>query len=80
MKRGDVLVAPSTDPGWTPLFLRASAIVMETGGYLSHGAVVAREFGIPAVVNVRDVMAQIRDGDQLRVDGDRGVVTHLPPS
>jgi phosphoenolpyruvate-protein kinase (PTS system EI component) len=51
--------------------------VMETGGYLSHGAVVAREFGIPAVVNVRDVMDQIRDGDQLRVDGDRGVVTHL---
>ncbi|MDA1092048.1 MAG: PEP-utilizing enzyme [Acidobacteria bacterium] len=80
MQRGDVLVAPSTDPGWTPLFLRASAIVMETGGYLSHGAVVAREFGIPAVVNVRDVMAEIRDGDQLRVDGDRGVVTHLPPS
>ena len=47
MARGDVLVAPSTDPGWTPLFLRASAVVMETGGYLSHGAVVAREFGLP---------------------------------
>lgn len=77
MQRGDVLVAPSTDPGWTPLFLRASAIVMETGGYLSHGAVVAREFGIPAVVNVRDAMTQISDGDRLRVDGDRGVVTHL---
>lgn len=77
MQQGDVLVAPSTDPGWTPLFLRASAIVMETGGYLSHGAVVAREFGIPAVVNVRDAMEEIRDGDQLAVDGDRGVVTHL---
>jgi pyruvate,water dikinase len=77
MQRGDVLVAPSTDPGWTPLFLRASAVVMETGGYLSHGAVVAREFGIPAVVNVRDAMEQIRDGDRLRVDGDHGVVTHL---
>ncbi len=77
MRRDDVLVAPSTDPGWTPLFLRASAIVMETGGYLSHGAVVAREFGIPAVVNVRGAMGQIRDGDRLRVDGDSGVVTHL---
>ncbi|HCE04315.1 MAG TPA: hypothetical protein DEQ98_13860, partial [Acidobacteria bacterium] len=80
MTRDDVLVAPSTDPGWTPLFLRASAIVMETGGYLSHGAVVAREFGIPAVVNVRDAMIQIRDGDRLRVDGDNGVVTHNPQS
>jgi pyruvate,water dikinase len=77
MQRGDVLVAPSTDPGWTPLFLRASAVVMETGGYLSHGAVVAREFGLPAVVNVRDAMEHIRDGDRLRVDGDHGVVTHL---
>ena len=62
------------------MFLRASAIVMETGGYLSHGAVVAREFGIPAVVNVRDAMIQIRDGDRLRVDGDNGVVTHNPQS
>lgn len=77
MQRGDVLVAPSTDPGWTPLFLRASAIVMETGGYLSHGAVVAREFGIPAVVNVRDAMEKISNGDRLQVDGDHGVVTHL---
>ena len=46
---GDVLVAPSTDPGWTPLFLRASAIVLGAGGSLSHGAIVAREYGIPAV-------------------------------
>ena len=59
MARGDVLVAPSTDPGWTPLFLRASAVVMETGGYLPHGAVVAREFGLPAVVNLPDAMRRI---------------------
>ena len=77
MARGDVLVAPSTDPGWTPLFLRASAVVMETGGYLSHGAVVARELGLPAVVNVPDAMRRIAAGDQLRVDGDRGRVSHL---
>ena len=75
MRRHDVLVAPSTDPGWTPLFLRASALVTETGGYLSHGAVVAREFGLPAVVNVRDAMRLIGDGDRLRVDGDAGRVT-----
>jgi Phosphoenolpyruvate synthase/pyruvate phosphate dikinase len=43
---GDVLVAPSTDPGWTPLFIKASAIIVESGGYLSHGAIVAREYGI----------------------------------
>ena len=77
MRRGDVLVAPSTDPGWTPLFLRASAVVTETGGYLSHGAVVAREFGLPAVVNVRDAMRLIADGDRLRVDGESGVVTRI---
>ncbi len=77
MRRGDVLVAPSTDPGWTPLFLRASAVVTETGGYLSHGAVVAREFGLPAVVNVRDAMRLIADGDRLRVDGDAGRVTRI---
>ena len=74
MRRHDVLVAPSTDPGWTPLFLRASALVTETGGYLSHGAVVAREFGLPAVVNVRDAMRLIDDGDRLTVDGDAGRV------
>ena len=77
LKRGDVLVAPSTDPGWTPLFLRASAVVMETGGYLSHGAVVAREFGLPAVVNVEDAMLNIKDDDAVRVDGDAGVVSRI---
>ena len=77
MRRNDVLVAPSTDPGWTPLFLRASAVVTETGGYLSHGAVVAREFGLPAVVNVRDAMRLIADGDRLRVNGNAGQVTRI---
>jgi pyruvate,water dikinase len=72
---GDILLAPSTDPGWTTLFLRASAIVMEVGGYLSHGAIVAREFGIPAVVNVPGILELVRDGEQLVVDGDRGLVS-----
>ncbi|MDB4895929.1 MAG: pyruvate phosphate dikinase PEP/pyruvate-binding, partial [Firmicutes bacterium] len=74
LKRGEVLVAPSTDPAWTPLFLRASAVVMEVGGYLSHGAIVAREYGIPAVVNVAGAMSLFADGDMLHVDGDTGKV------
>ncbi|MFZ5642688.1 MAG: PEP/pyruvate-binding domain-containing protein [Bacillota bacterium] len=74
LQAGDVLVAPSTDPGWTPLFLRASAIVMETGGFLSHGAIVAREYGVPAVVNIPGVMKVIKDGQLITVDGDEGVV------
>ena len=71
---GEILVAPSTDPGWTPLFLRASAIVMASGGYLSHGAIVAREYGIPAVVNIPGILTEVRQGDVLFVDGDAGRV------
>ncbi len=71
---GDVLVAPSTDPGWTPLFLRASAIVMETGGFSSHGAIVAREYGIPAVVNIPGVMKMIKNSQLITVDGDQGKI------
>ncbi len=71
---GEVLVAPSTDPAWTPLFLKASAVVMETGGFLSHGAIVAREYGVPAVVNVPGVMGKLEDGWMLIVDGDKGEV------
>jgi pyruvate,water dikinase len=74
LRPGDILVAPSTDPGWTPLFLRASALVMEVGGHLSHGAIVAREYGIPAVVNVPGLFAAVRDGQRLSVDGDTGRV------
>ncbi|SFG93266.1 pyruvate, water dikinase [Desulfotomaculum arcticum] len=74
LQAGDVLVTPSTDPGWTPLFLRASAIVVETGGFLSHGAIVAREYGIPAVVNIPGVMKMIKDSQLVTVDGDGGKV------
>ena len=74
LQQGDILVAPSTDPGWTPLFLRASAIVMETGGYLSHGAIVAREYGIPAVANVPGILNALHDGELITVDGSRGRV------
>ncbi|MGE5396609.1 MAG: PEP-utilizing enzyme, partial [Chitinophagales bacterium] len=74
LQPGEVLVTPSTEPSWTPLFLKASALIMETGGYLSHGSIVAREYGVPAVVNVRGVMKQIKDGQQVVVDGDEGRV------
>jgi pyruvate,water dikinase len=72
-----VLVVPHTDPGWTPLFLNASALVTEVGGMLSHGAVVARELGLPAVVNVRDATRRLRDGQAVEVDGARGEVRVL---
>jgi pyruvate,water dikinase len=74
---GEILVAPSTDPGWTPSFIRASAVVMETGGYLSHGAIVAREYGLPAVVNIPDILSHIKDGETLTVDGDAAKVGSL---
>ena len=74
LQHGDVLVAPSTDPGWTPLFLRASALVLEVGGSLSHGAIVAREYGLPAVANLPGVLTAVRDGQLLTVDGDTGRV------
>ncbi|GAA1636920.1 PEP/pyruvate-binding domain-containing protein [Georgenia ruanii] len=75
LEPGEILVAPSTDPGWTPLFLTAGALVMEMGGAMSHGAVVAREYGIPAVVGVPEATARIRTGDTVTVDGSAGTVT-----
>jgi pyruvate,water dikinase len=75
MKSGGVLVAPSTDPSWTPLFVDASALVLETGGYISHGAIVAREYGIPAVVNIRKATQIIGSGEVIAVDGWNGTVT-----
>lgn len=71
---GGILVARSTDPSWTPLFLSAAGIVVEIGGYLSHGAIVAREFGLPAVVNAAGCFEAIGDGDELIVDGNVGTV------
>jgi len=74
---GEILVAPFTDPGWTPYFVTAAGIVMDMGGMLSHGSIVAREYGIPAVVNVGPATQIIRTGQWLELDADRGVVKVL---
>jgi pyruvate,water dikinase len=74
---GEILVAPFTDPGWTLHFVTAAGIVMDMGGLLSHGSIVAREYGIPAVVNVGPATTLIKTGQLLDVDANRGVVTLL---
>ena len=74
LRPGEVLVARTTDPGWTPLFLIASAAVVERGGMLSHAAIVAREVGIPVVVDVTQATSALRDGQRVRVDGSTGLV------
>jgi pyruvate,water dikinase len=74
LEPGEVLVCPFTDAAWTPLFFNAAAVVMDLGGPLSHGSTVAREYGIPAVVNVKTGTRTIRDGQTITVDGTRGVV------
>jgi phosphohistidine swiveling domain-containing protein len=71
---GEILVAPFTDPGWTPYFIPAAGIVMDQGGLLSHGSIVAREYGIPAVVNVGPATKLIKTGQMIQVDGNNGVV------
>src|SRR5207249_7305679 len=70
-----ILVCPSTDPAWVPLFMHARGLVMETGGVLSHGAIVAREFGLPAVAGLPAIHRRLRDGQRLRIDGTKGTVS-----
>jgi phosphohistidine swiveling domain-containing protein len=76
LEPGEILVAPSTDPGWTPLFLTAGGLVMEMGGPMSHGAIVAREYGIPAVVGVPDATERIETGQRITIDGSEGIVSY----
>jgi pyruvate,water dikinase len=73
-RKGDVLVAPTTSPAWTPLFILAKALVADAGGILSHGAIVSREYRIPAVMGTRNATEVLIDGELITVDGDRGVV------
>ncbi|MCF6334503.1 MAG: hypothetical protein L3J12_02015, partial [Spirochaetales bacterium] len=77
LQPGEILVAPFTDPGWTPLFINAAGLVMNIGGELAHGSVIAREYAIPAVVGVHQATVEIKTGQRLRVDGNRGTVEIL---
>jgi pyruvate,water dikinase len=74
LQRGEILVAPLTNPALTPLFAIAGAVITEVGGILSHGAIVAREYAIPAVMSVPGVTNALSDGQMITVDGNRGVV------
>ena len=78
LKAGEVLVAPYTDPAWTPLFLTAGAAVVGTGSYLSHAGTIAREYGMPCVVDVPECTSLIRSGDLVSIDGTHGKVSWLP--
>ena len=80
LERGEILVAPVTDVGWTPYFTLISALVTDIGSSVSHGAVVAREYGLPCVVNTLGASRTLRTGDRVRVDGDHGTVTLLEPT
>ncbi len=74
---GDILVTAYTDPSWTPLFVSVAGLVTEVGGLMTHGAVIAREYGLPAVVGVEHATRLIRDGQRIRVNGTDGYVEIL---
>ena len=80
LEPGSILVAPFTDPGWTPLFVNAGGLVTEVGGLMTHGSVVARKYGIPAVVGVIEATKLIKTGDRIRINGDSGYVEILERS
>ena len=77
LQNGEILVAPVTSPSWTPVFGKIGGAVADIGGIMSHMAIVAREYGFPAVVGTGFATAKIKTGQRLRVDGDKGVVTLL---
>jgi phosphoenolpyruvate synthase/pyruvate phosphate dikinase len=78
IQHGDILVTTTTTPAWTPFFPSLAGLVTETGGILSHAAVVAREYGLPAVVDAAGATAGIRDGVRIRIDGTAGTISILP--
>ena len=77
IEAGDILVTAFTDPSWSPLFVAVAGLVTEVGGLMTHGAVIAREYGLPAVVGVERATRLIRDGQRIRVDGTNGYVEIL---
>jgi phosphoenolpyruvate synthase/pyruvate phosphate dikinase len=78
LEAGDILVTTYTDPSWTPVFVAIKGLVTEVGGLMTHGAVIAREYGLPAVVGVEHATQLIRDGQRIRVHGTEGFVEILP--
>jgi pyruvate,water dikinase len=78
VRPGDIIVCRTTDPAWTPLFGVAAAVVTETGGLLSHAAIMAREYGIPSVLGVAGALTRIAAGTTLVVDGTQGTVHEIP--
>ena len=74
---GEIIVCPGTDPAWTPLFLAAGGLITEVGGMMTHGSVVAREYGIPAVVGVHQATLRLKDGQRIRMDGSTGTIALL---
>jgi pyruvate,water dikinase len=78
LQHGDILVCQITNPTWAPLFQMIAAAVSDIGGSMSHAAIVAREYGLPAVVGTGNATSRIKDGQRIRVDGGRGIVTILP--
>lgn len=77
MRRGAILVAPATDPSWTPLFTLASGVIVEVGGMLSHASTIAREYGLPALANVKDATKVLKTGDRVRLDASAGCARRL---
>jgi pyruvate,water dikinase len=77
LEEGDILVTAFTDPSWTPLFVSIQGLVTEVGGLMTHGAVIAREYGLPAVVGVEHATQRIKDGQRIRVNGTAGYVEVL---
>ena len=77
LQPGEIMVCPGTDPAWTPLFLLAAGLVMEVGGLMTHGAVVAHEYGIPAVVGVHQATQRLENGQRVRLNGSTGQIVLL---
>ncbi|HJP24788.1 MAG TPA: PEP-utilizing enzyme, partial [Acidimicrobiales bacterium] len=77
LEPGEILVAPITDPSWTPLFVPAAGVVVDVGAVMSHAVIVSRELGIPCVVSAAGATTRILDGARIRVNGDTGTVTIL---
>lgn len=73
-RNGNILVTKVTSPDWTPLIYASSGVITELGGSLSHAAIICREYGIPAIVGVKDLMEQIRDGEMIKIDGGKGII------